>query len=71
MSWFGFFGLLISLFVLYSPVFLVFCYPLVFLCSSPHLSSISLISTVLFPVSLHLHLIPSLVQFVLKPVLVF
>ena len=52
-------------------VFSVFCFPPVFLCSSPawfpsHLSHISLISTALFPVSLHLHLIPSLVWFVLK-----
>ena len=44
-----------------------FCSP-VFLCSSPpwHLSQISFVSTALFPVSLHLHLIPSLVQFALK-----
>ena len=35
----------------------------------PHLSHISLVSSAWFPVSLHLHLIPSLVYFVLKPAL--
>ena len=37
--------------------------------SPPQLSHISLVSTALFPVSHHLHLISSLVEFVFKPVL--
>lgn len=49
------------------PVQLCSCAPSQ-LASPPHPSHINLVSTVLFSVSLHLHLIPSLVQFVLKPV---
>ena len=56
-------SLLVSLSTFCSPVFPVF------LCSFPpwHLSQISFVSTALLPVSLCLHLVPSLVQFVLKP----
>ena len=61
------FCVLLSISTSCSPVFPVFCFPTAFLCSFPYLSHISLVSTALFPVSLHLHLTSSLVEFVFKP----
>lgn len=53
-----------------SPVFLVFCFPVVFLCwYSPHIPLTSALLALPCFQCLYVHPIPSLVKFVLKPVL--